>query len=342
MKAESADVVCVGAGIAGITCARDLAARGARVVVLERAAGVGGRCATRRVEGQPVDHGLIFLHGADPRFLAAVREVDDAQARSWPTRIDGRGLPCHPAAFTEGQCCIAFAEGLSAFPKHLARGLDIRLRTKVRSVEPEGTRWRAVAEDGAVFEGRHLVIALPVESVVALVAASPASAEVLRRIGGLLSLVGTVPCLTTIAGYPEQLPEPPWHVAYPEGCGVLQLISHDSSKRVDPRWRVLVLQARPGWSSTHRDSEPSTWSASMLEAAARRAGDWILRPSWVQAHRWRHARIDPGESLVAPLVVPCPPAGLLGVAGEAFDAAGGAEGAFLSGLALARALGAEA
>jgi phytoene dehydrogenase-like protein len=49
--------VIVGAGIAGLACARELASCGREAVVLERSRGVGGRCATRRVNGQPVDHG---------------------------------------------------------------------------------------------------------------------------------------------------------------------------------------------------------------------------------------------------------------------------------------------
>ena len=55
-------VVVVGAGVAGLACARELARRGLPVVVLERARGVGGRCATRHVDGRPVDFGTFYLH----------------------------------------------------------------------------------------------------------------------------------------------------------------------------------------------------------------------------------------------------------------------------------------
>ena len=55
--APEADVVVVGAGVAGLQCARRLRDAGLQVVVLDKARGVGGRVATRRVDGQPVDHG---------------------------------------------------------------------------------------------------------------------------------------------------------------------------------------------------------------------------------------------------------------------------------------------
>jgi predicted NAD/FAD-dependent oxidoreductase len=342
MKVEVADVLGVGAGIAGLVSAGTLARAGARVILLERSAGVGGRCATRRVNGQPIDHGLVFLHGVDPRFLSALRSVDGSAAQPWPTRLSGTGIACHPAAFREGTCCVAYADGLTVFPKHLARGLDVRLRSSVRLVEPAEDGWRAVVEDGSVFVAKQLFLTLPVESAVALLSATPAAGETLARVRGLLSLVGTVPCLAAIAGYRSNAPEPPWHVSYPEESTLLQLTSNDSSKRRSPDSRVLVFQARPAWSSRRLESEPASWGAAMLEEGARLYGDWVRRPEWLQTHVWRHARVAPSETVAEPIVLPSGRAGSLGLAGEAFDAAAGAEGAFLSGLALGRALAVEA
>jgi predicted NAD/FAD-dependent oxidoreductase len=341
MKVERADVLGIGAGLAGLACARALHDSGARVVVLERSAGVGGRCATRRVNGQPVDHGLSFLHGADTRFLEALRSVEGAPAEHWPTRLSGSGTPCHPDAFREGQCCVAYAAGVTAFPKHLARGLDVRLRSNVRRIERTNDGWRAFTEAGSTFTARHLVLTQPIESARTLLATMAAAPDVVRA-SGLLSLVGTVPCLTAIAGYAADAPEPPWHVAYPESSTVLQVAIHDSSKRPAPRTRVLVFQARPAWSSAHLAEDPASWGAALLEEAARLFGGWIGHPEWVQAHAWRRARISPAEAFAGPVVLPFQRAGSLGLAGEAFDAAAGAEGAFLSGLALARVLSAEA
>lgn len=336
------DVLVVGAGIAGLACARDLVGSGARVTLLERSPGVGGRCATRRIDGQPVDHGISFLHGSDPRFLAALRSVDGARVDPWPTQRSGTGVPCHPWAFQEGQDCVAYVEGLTAFPKHLVRGLDVRLRSNVLAVEPAGGGWRALSEDGSTCQAKHLVVTAPLESARTLLSASTGAARVLERVRGVLSLVGTVPCLTTLAGYSMDSPEPPWHVAYPGDSTVLQLVSHDSSKRRTPSVRVLVLQARPAWSSRWVDSDPASWGAAMLAEGGRLFGSWVLRPEWTHTHAWRRARVTPVETLARPIVLPCPGAGSVGLAGEAFDVRAGAEGAFLSGLALARALSAEA
>ena len=72
------DVVVAGAGLAGLTAARVLAAGGASVECLEAADGVGGRVATRTVEGFTLDRGFQVLFTGYP----AVRRDLDLEALS--------------------------------------------------------------------------------------------------------------------------------------------------------------------------------------------------------------------------------------------------------------------
>src|SRR6476646_2117972 len=71
-----ADVVVVGAGLAGLRCARVLQDAGRDVVVLESADEVGGRIRTDRVDGFLVDRGFQVLNPAYP----AVRRWIDVDA----------------------------------------------------------------------------------------------------------------------------------------------------------------------------------------------------------------------------------------------------------------------
>jgi predicted NAD/FAD-dependent oxidoreductase len=66
----TSEVLVIGAGVSGLSCARTLVATGRQVAILDRARGVGGRCATHRLLGMPFDQGVSFLHGRDPEFLA--------------------------------------------------------------------------------------------------------------------------------------------------------------------------------------------------------------------------------------------------------------------------------
>ena len=45
------DIAVIGAGMAGLVCAQQLSQAGYSVVVVEKSRGVGGRVATRRLQG---------------------------------------------------------------------------------------------------------------------------------------------------------------------------------------------------------------------------------------------------------------------------------------------------
>ncbi|MEO7327545.1 MAG: FAD-dependent oxidoreductase [Minicystis sp.] len=327
-------VIVVGAGIAGLSAARALADGGAAVQVLERARGVGGRVATRRFDEQPVDFGVAFFHGRDPAFLAALAEVPATLLPGWPTEIHGAGRPCQPEAFAADERRLAFAEGLTAFPKHLARGLDVRTSTRVTALSLTATQIRLELEGAEALEARTVLVCLSTEQARTLLATVPEPPSSVRSALALLDMMGFEPCLALIAGYPLDAPEPPAHVSYPEDSLVLQLMVHDSSKRVAPTARVMVYQALPRWSHAHLD-DPD-WPAALLAEAARLLGPWAAAPQFTHPHRWRHARTNRGSELMAPLLVHLPGGQRLGLAGELFAPGGGVEAAWVSGLGLAR------
>jgi len=68
----------VGAGLAGLRCARRLHERGVAATVLEAGDGVGGRVRTDRVDGFLLDRGFQVLLTADPeaRSVLDYRELE--------------------------------------------------------------------------------------------------------------------------------------------------------------------------------------------------------------------------------------------------------------------------
>jgi monoamine oxidase len=72
---QEAEVVVIGAGMAGLAAARALAERGVRVTVLEARERVGGRVFSRHADGATVELGAEFVHGRPPELWALIDEA---------------------------------------------------------------------------------------------------------------------------------------------------------------------------------------------------------------------------------------------------------------------------
>ena len=85
------DVLVVGAGVAGLTVARQLTEQGAQVLVLDKSHRPGGRLATKNVGGLSLDSGCTHIRAADPevrRLLtgwlgATFVETPEGEAAEW-------------------------------------------------------------------------------------------------------------------------------------------------------------------------------------------------------------------------------------------------------------------
>src|SRR5436190_9137033 len=74
MSDPDADVLIIGAGVAGLAAAQELSAAGSRVIVLEARDRLGGRIHTHREKGSmvPIELGAEFVHGKSPELFRIV------------------------------------------------------------------------------------------------------------------------------------------------------------------------------------------------------------------------------------------------------------------------------
>ena len=97
---DSCEVLVIGAGIAGLQCARELQAAGRDVQVWEAADDVGGRIRTEQVDGFLVDRGFQVLNPAYPavRRWVDIRALDlqPFGAGLGVRRDDGLKVLAHP------------------------------------------------------------------------------------------------------------------------------------------------------------------------------------------------------------------------------------------------------
>lgn len=98
------DVVIIGGGLAGLTCARALVAAGTDTLLLESTGRLGGRVRTSRELGYPVELGASFIAGFYQRLRDLISEMglksgtDSDSQETWVSRSDGRTGPVWPAA----------------------------------------------------------------------------------------------------------------------------------------------------------------------------------------------------------------------------------------------------
>lgn len=275
MAQETAEIVIIGAGMAGIACARQLAAAGRAPVLLDKGRGIGGRMATRRVpiDGVQVsfDHGAQYVTVRDAAFAAAIAAVPGAAAH-WS---DGAAEP-H----------LVGMPGMSGLPRALAGGLDIRLQTEVTALSRHAGGWQVQAGTGCL-QAETLVLAIPAPQAVNLLAGALSPPHPLVT---ALSSVQMDPCLTLLAAFPADAPRP--FVSRADADDPLAWIAQDSTKPGRMGNAVTwVVQASPGWSLRHLNEPADAIAARLLPMLCARIGADAATALHVSAHRWRYARV---------------------------------------------------
>jgi predicted NAD/FAD-dependent oxidoreductase len=262
-------VVVVGAGLAGVACAVGLAAAGIPVRVLDRAGAVGGRMASRRIEGRPVDIGAAYFTVRDPEFAEVVARWRSAGlARPWTSELAVLGGAERGRA--PGPVRWAAPGGLRSLVAQLATGLAVELEHDVRHVGP-----------GPVVDGEPadvVVLAMPDPQALRLVdPAGATAAELTDR--------EWRPVIAVAAGWPSRqwaaLP-----AAFVNDHPVLSLVADDGDRRGDAA-PVLVAHTTAEVARAH-DADPAGAVQPAL-AAIRELLGVRTPPAWTHAHRWRYA-----------------------------------------------------
>jgi predicted NAD/FAD-dependent oxidoreductase len=333
MQTRNVEIVVVGAGIAGLSFARAMRSQGRQVLIVERSRALGGRCATWRHAGIPLDYGVPFLHGRSPLFWQTIdRLMADDVLPGWPERVQGEGPTCQPRALEPGERRAALRGGMNSFAKRLAGDLEILRGAEVASLAMRNGRFELGGE-GFRITTRTLVLAASNGQSLRLLKGS----ELFEATAGATALLGLAPArpsFSLLVCYDTPATRPAWELLLPEDSRAIQLISDESSKSAPQQKLCLCIQARPPWSRARLDSPADEWSQELLRAAQPYLGDWALQPDWQRPHRWREARLDSASRLRQPLLQAIDGC-QLGITGEYFHPAGGLEGAFLAGCRLA-------
>ena len=283
MSAEptSAEILVVGAGIAGLRAARTLQAAGKTVVVLEKSRGLGGRAATKRLHGTHADHGAQYFTARDPRLQTQVDEwVGAGVLRVW-TRGFHKLTPDGLEAPAEGYPRYAFPDGMNTFGKLLGDGLDVRREALVTGLAKIATGWNVTLSDGTAYTAETLILNTPAPQ--ALILGQDVFGNDTKA---ALSRVEFAPCLALMAGFAQT--EPEWSGIEAKD-GPVSWLANNSSKRSNAGTAetTLVLHGSPSFSEAHLET-PETALPEMLAVAASLG---FTEPLWTQIQRWRYSKV---------------------------------------------------
>lgn len=316
-------ILVVGAGISGLLAATQLHRSGAIVKVVEKGRGLGGRMATRRMEGARLDHGAQFMTVRSEEFGEWVSEWKErGWIREWFRRAPSDSSP-------EGHPRYCGITGMTDVAKALGEGLDVERSVHLKSTIWTPSGWAALAESGKSYHADILILTPPV----------PQSVELLRNSGislpendwSELCRIDYEPCLTglLVLNGPSGMPDPGGIKV--DGETVLW-IGDNTRKGISPEVNAVTVHSSAAFARKYWDSPDEERLPLLLEAAAPHLNAEVRS---AVIHRWRfnlpkrfwRSGYFWNEEY------------RMGMAGDAFGG-GRVEGAALSGLGLARVLGA--
>jgi len=275
------ETLIIGAGIAGLTAARSL---GESCLVVDKSRGVGGRMATRRVDSQPVDHGMPFLAARTPEFqnkiahwkalnlchqwISSIADFDNGK---YEIRKLASPLECVPG-------------GMTAIAKYEAEGVEIEKSVPITNLRELQGNYIAETSEGPLVQAKQVIITTPAPQALRICAELVDEPTVAQ-----LSSIEYLPTLTAIIECPDFSPD--WSLADVSNAQLGRVV-YDSTKRNDPGKSIFVLHGSDSFNRLELEAPPEQWSASLLDSARKEIDPAFGNSSILHTHRWRFARVS--------------------------------------------------
>jgi renalase len=302
---QSKRIAIVGAGMAGVVCARTLMQAGHAVQVFEKSHAASGRLATRQTPWGSFDHGAQYFTVRDARFKRALATVPGL-AQPWRSgpwvRLDAAGqvLAAPNTAARDTHWCAT--PGMSALVRTWAKPLGdegmLHLNTRVVRLERDmahDSGWQLVTVPGdgtqhstvAGFDA--VLLALPAPQAAQLLhTAAPAGETLVQS----LKKVEMAPCWTLMLAWPNADPAqrfgPRWHAVRSDHHRIAWA-ARESSKPGRGAVQRFTVQASPAWSQEHLEDDADTVVAKLSRAFSDLSGI-RAEATHAVAHRWRYAK----------------------------------------------------
>lgn len=316
-------VAVIGAGIAGLSAARELAALGAEAIVLEAQRRIGGRALTYSRDGFTADMGIQTYTPRGMRFEDAIRLAgDEALPIAGEIFLHAEGRPTPGSPERNREVRYTFQLGNHRLAEILSEGLDIRLETLVERIVKVRGRFRV-----ADVEADAVILTPPI----------PETERLLRTAGDKRNLARAAyrPCISVALAYRAVLKPRPYYALLAEDrMEPVLWVSIENLKcpgRAPDGWTLLVAQTGPSYSRSHLSTPDDDLVRTVSRTLRRIFAGELTEPEWYHVVRWERSQPE----RVVLFESANQQGGRLIVAGDG-TLAGRAENAYETGLLAAR------
>ncbi len=255
---KATDVLIIGAGISGLLCATKLREAGISVRLLDKGRGVGGRMATRLMDGARLDHGAQYFTVRDSQLQEFVNTWLDANVvKEWFRHLPEDSNP-------EGYPRYCGIRGMTDVPKYLAKDLDVYLCAEVTQLIRKAGSWMVQTISGNSYIARDLVITAPLPQALKLL--DTMSPEYVIGYIGALREVSYERGLSTLA-----ILDGPSGLPAPGGLKVheapLTWIADNQIKGISPKVSAITIHANATFAEEYWHSHNGLRGNLMIEAA---------------------------------------------------------------------------
>ena len=313
----------IGAGIAGLMAGARLKENGINITVLEKSTGVGGRMATRRIEGSVFDHGAQYFTVENEIFRHYIAKwLEKGIVRQWPSE-NNQSLP-EPF----NQPIFIGNNGMTALPKYLAQNLPVKLNRRITTINHGDNQWEIMSDADEMFKADAIILTAPL----------PQSLDLMRS-GNLhsangfyhkLDAISYHSCLALMVLTKDKVKFPVPGAIKLSGEPLTWIVDN-TKKKISRGNSAITIHSGNEFSRKYWEMENDALAKNILYTAS----DWVdAEYIGYQLKRWKYSQprsLYPERCFF--LTTPLP----LALAGDAF-AETGVEGAALSGLAAADAI----
>jgi len=273
-------IAVIGAGLAGLSCARVLRRAGFYVDLYEADRVVGGRMGTSRLGVVPFDHGAQYVSGRSDRFRAYLDELVTAgYAAPWRPRIAGQGDAAAPTWHVG-------TPGMSAMVRPLAESVQVHTNRRVHTLQRTEKSWQIWFDDQTTA-GPFAAVAVAVPAPEAALIMGRDAPEFAEQ----LSLVRFSPIWALMIRLQEQvLPD---YDAYSDMSQIIRWVGRNNVKPSRTgRGEHIVVHASPNWTRETEDAEPEHVAEELWSEVCHVLDLPPVTPQQMGAHLWKHGLVD--------------------------------------------------